>query len=142
MEFAEGCAYSSRASGSSRIFFRLNLGSADLVLGVTWLKTLGEARVDWAKFTMKFQRDGEWISWTGDPSLSRSSISLLSLTRSWSPWEIGVLLELCSMEAGTLDSATPPTNAHCEKLIHEFCEVFDTPKGLPPRQAREHKIVL
>lgn len=35
-------------------FFPFELGSADLVLGILWLRTLGEVRADWAKFTMRF----------------------------------------------------------------------------------------
>ena len=35
-------------------FFSFELGSVDLVLGVTWLQTLGEVRSDWSRFTMSF----------------------------------------------------------------------------------------
>ncbi|XP_024022962.1 uncharacterized protein LOC112092044 [Morus notabilis] len=123
-------------------FFPFELGSADIVLGVTWLKTLGEVRADWGKFTVKFQREGKWISWTEDPSLSCSPVSLRAMARLWSPGEMGVLLELCSVDAGTPDAVSLPMDANCERLIHEFSEVFDIPKGLPPRRAREHGINL
>lgn len=74
-------------------FFPFELGNADLVLGISWLRTLGEVRADWAKFTMRFQKGAEWICWTRDPSLSYSLVSLRSLSRIWNHTRIGVLLE-------------------------------------------------
>ena len=50
-------------------FFPFELGSADLVLGVTWLRTLGMVHADWEQFSMSFWMNGAWVSLKGDPDL-------------------------------------------------------------------------
>ncbi|KAL5563463.1 hypothetical protein UlMin_033210 [Ulmus minor] len=50
-------------------FFPFELGSADMVLGVTWLRTLGMVHADWEQFSMSFWMNGAWVSLKGDPDL-------------------------------------------------------------------------
>ncbi|KZV29480.1 hypothetical protein F511_03765 [Dorcoceras hygrometricum] len=55
------------------------LGGVDVILGVDWLRTLGEVMLDWGKMRMRF-RDGEReVELKGDPTLQRSMVSLKSI---------------------------------------------------------------
>ena len=123
-------------------FFPFELGSADLVLGISWLRTLGEVRADWDKFTMRFQHGSKWICWTGDPSLCYSPVSLRSLSRLWHHSGVRMLLELRTTPEGAVEGDIQPLPARCEQLIREFQPVFNMPVGLPPQRTREHCIVL
>ena len=38
-----------------------SLGTVDLILGISWLATLGEVRSNWAEPSMKFRKEGEWV---------------------------------------------------------------------------------
>ncbi|GER29783.1 ribonuclease Y [Striga asiatica] len=55
------------------------LGAVDLILGVTWLPSLGTIRASWATMTKEFEDDGQCITLTGDPTLSRLPISFNSV---------------------------------------------------------------
>lgn len=39
--------------------YLFGLGGVDLTLGVAWLQTLGEVKVDWSNMSMKFTKGGE-----------------------------------------------------------------------------------
>ncbi|KAK6144620.1 hypothetical protein DH2020_021440 [Rehmannia glutinosa] len=55
------------------------LGGVDVILGVSWLATLGDVQTKWAKLTMDFWVDGKLISIRGDPSLARRGILAASI---------------------------------------------------------------
>jgi len=86
----------------------------DLVLGTQWMATLGKIVWDFATHTMSFRRLGRDITWT-------------SVASHCAP-------ELCATAA----SGAPLLDA----LLASFNDVFADPTGLPPRQARDHSIVL
>ncbi|KZV49468.1 hypothetical protein F511_35963 [Dorcoceras hygrometricum] len=56
-----------------------DLGGVDVILGVEWLRTLGEVRLDWGKMRMRFREGEREIELKGDPSLQWSVVSLKSL---------------------------------------------------------------
>ena len=60
-------------------FLSLELGSADVILGMKWLETLGRMEVNWKNLTMRFQVGGVYVILQGDPSLSTSLVSLNTL---------------------------------------------------------------
>lgn len=49
--------------------YLFELGGVDVILGVDWLRTLGEVRVDWGRMRMVFLKEGHEIVLQGDPSL-------------------------------------------------------------------------
>ena len=59
--------------------FVFPLGTVDLILGISWLATLGEVRSNWAEPSMKFKQGNEWVTPHGDPTLVRSAILVRSL---------------------------------------------------------------
>lgn len=50
-------------------FYLFELGGVDVILGVTWLATLGEIKVNCGQLTMKFGREGKEVEIKGDPTL-------------------------------------------------------------------------
>lgn len=47
------------------------LCSMDMILGVSWLATLGDVMANWSSLTMHFVVDGRLLSIRGEPSLTR-----------------------------------------------------------------------
>lgn len=62
-------------------FLPLELGSADVILGIQWLEKLGVVRNNWKTQIMEFKIDGKPIILKGDPTLVRSKISLKAMLR-------------------------------------------------------------
>lgn len=54
----------------------LELGDLDIVLGMEWLRTLGSVEVDWKALTMMFKAGEETIVLQGDPTLTKSKVTL------------------------------------------------------------------
>uniref|UniRef100_A0A1J3DC48 Uncharacterized protein n=1 Tax=Noccaea caerulescens TaxID=107243 RepID=A0A1J3DC48_NOCCA len=50
-------------------FVVLELGNAEIILGVDWLRTLGRCGYDWDKHEMSFLYKGSMITLYGDPAL-------------------------------------------------------------------------
>ncbi|KAK8957849.1 hypothetical protein KSP39_PZI001247 [Platanthera zijinensis] len=57
-------------------FYAFGVGGIDAILGVTWLRTLGDVHVNWATMTMEFLHGGQPCRLDDDPSLLHSSVSL------------------------------------------------------------------
>ncbi|KZV25380.1 hypothetical protein F511_07264 [Dorcoceras hygrometricum] len=57
------------------------LGSVDVILGVDWLRTLGEVLLDWNKLRMCFNAGDRMVELKGDPTLQRSLVSLRSICK-------------------------------------------------------------
>lgn len=55
-------------------FFLFPLGGVDFILGIVWLQTLGEVRVNWAIMQMTLDHGGKSITLTGNPSSTWASI--------------------------------------------------------------------
>ncbi|KAA0057272.1 hypothetical protein IC582_010044 [Cucumis melo] len=60
-------------------FLPLELGGVDAMLGMQWLHSLGITIVDWKNLTFTFTYNGKSICIKGDPSLTKTRISLKSM---------------------------------------------------------------
>lgn len=60
-------------------FLPFDLGIADVILGVQWLDTLGEVRVDWKRQVMKIKLEKRELTLVGDKSLHTAGVSLKAL---------------------------------------------------------------
>ncbi|KAL5575524.1 hypothetical protein UlMin_017223 [Ulmus minor] len=114
----------------------------EVVLGVTWLHTLGEVRADWSRFTMRFRQAWTWVTLSGDPTLCHSPVSLTSLNHSIHVEGYGILIEFFSVQREDVAGYEGQVADVIISLLDSFAEVFGQPVGLPPRRAQDHKIVL
>jgi hypothetical protein len=96
-------------------FFVLPLGGYDLVLGTDWLATLGPILWDFGRQVMSFWHFNHRVRWHGVAGTGTSQ------------------LRVCSKEAA---------RELLDLLLTEFEDIFASPAGLPPPQARDHRIHL
>lgn len=121
-------------------FYPFPLRGIDAVLGVEWLKTLGDVKVNWRHMTMAIGKKSSRVCLKGDPMLSRSQVSLQSIMRSVRKKGQGFLIECNSIkrEDGTSHALTP----QIQELLEKFPGVCQATETLPPRRARDHKIEI
>lgn len=115
-----------------------------MILRIEWLEKLGTVSNNWKSQVMQFQSEGRTITLRGDPSLSRTRISLKAIIRTIRKEGGGVLLELNVIkgDSGVSGSTGKAVTGEWKELIKEYESVFNMPMGLPPQRNREHAIVL
>lgn len=122
-------------------FLPLELGIADVILGVQWLDTLGEIRVNWKLQRMLIQLGDKKLTLLGDKSLHSAEVSLKALQRGWEKYGEGMLIEFAGVqtEASVKERVVPEKSA---RVLDNYMEVFQEPSGLPPSRGKEHAITL
>ncbi|XP_010541181.1 PREDICTED: uncharacterized protein LOC104814705 [Tarenaya hassleriana] len=121
-------------------FLPLELGSADLILGVQWLQKLGKVQMDFQDLELKFNQGTSWVTVTGDPTLHSSLVTLRSLIKSVCDGDQSYLVKLETLEEQVgVDSNLPEK---LQAVLEEFGPVFEIPTELPPERGREHPINL
>lgn len=124
-------------------FLPLAMGSADVILGLRWLTSLGETRNDWSKLTMSFTVEGKTVTLEGDPDLHRPLVSLKSMAKYLQREEGVLLIECCSLSMECPDEGNSPTlPSDIEALLDAFSVLFEDPVGLPLSRGQEHAVVL
>ncbi|KAL4013518.1 hypothetical protein IC575_025690 [Cucumis melo] len=128
-------------------FLPLELGGVDVVLGMQWLHSLGVTVVDWKNLTLTFSNEGKQISIKGDPSLTKSRISLKSMFKTWVDQDEGFLIECREIQVHKENQQINTAVATVEdeplqNVLKQFEDVFDWPEKLPPRRGIEHQIHL
>ena len=90
---------------------------------------------------MKFRVGALAITLQGDPSLSKTLVSLKAMMKEFRKNKQGMLLEL-----GTLAVGQAPHQweipSEISGVLAEFDDVFSTPEGLPSRRNKDHAINL
>lgn len=123
-------------------FLPLELGSADVILGVQWLETLGEVKVSWKLQQMRFKINDVTVTLQGDQKLTNSAVSLQTLWKAIRDDGEGVVVELGAMESINDQAEHGLVATELEGLVQQFDYVFEEPTGLPPSRGKEHAIVL
>lgn len=80
-------------------FLPIELGGIDVILDMQWLRTLGVTTVDWKTLTMTIDAGDTKITIEGDPSLTKTEVSLKQLKRTWGKHDQGFLVELKAITA-------------------------------------------
>ena len=115
-------------------FIVLELGQVDVILGVYWLRTLGDCQVNWQRQEFSFTYNDQKVSLLGEPELARITSSLQHM----SPFDAEEEMLGCS--SLHQDSAVLPVEV--SEVLLQFAHIFEEPKGLPPVRGREHSILL
>lgn len=126
--------------------FVFSLNSVDVILGVSWLATLGDVTANWSKLTMEFQYQGAQFCLRADPSLSRKACATTEITTIESDdqtWMLWVMEGNSSLnQFGTLESVDSQQKHDPELLLSDFPSVTSAPTGLPPQRKSDHCIIL
>ncbi|PKU65835.1 hypothetical protein MA16_Dca009164 [Dendrobium catenatum] len=122
-------------------FLPLELGSTDVILGMKWLQTLGETKINWGTLRMELVVGCRERIIQGDSGLTKAGVSLKSLIRTIREEGGGYLVELHRLEGVRLEEEGNVPSA-VQLLIYQFSEVFHPPQGLPPQRELEHAITL
>ncbi|XP_028775121.1 uncharacterized protein LOC114732011 [Neltuma alba] len=123
----------------NQIFYPFPLSGVDMVLGVEWLRSLGDVNVNWSRLTMKIGKPGNRVCLQGDPSLTKSQVTLKSLIRLMKKKEEVYLIEyngLTNEETETREIAP-----EIQALLEQFPTVCQATEGLPPPRSKDHAIV-
>ncbi|KAK2417448.1 hypothetical protein QL285_039746 [Trifolium repens] len=118
------------------------LGGVDVVLGIDWLRTLGDMIVNWKKHTMSFWFNKQWVTLQGveDPLGLMTLQSVVSRPkRSKECWRKGDESEVLENFFHTLEVGQ---SRELEHLLNDCADVFHEPTGLPPKREKEHVINL
>ncbi|XP_062085608.1 uncharacterized protein LOC133791705 [Humulus lupulus] len=138
------CAQVELDLGAVRVvtdFLPLELGGADVILGIKWLETLGNMQVNWKTMVIRFEMAGVWVTLQGDPSLCKSPISLKAMILSAEKETHGFWVHFRHVAVGQ-EVETQQLPPMITDLLDQFRQVFCTPVGLPPSRGREHTITL
>ncbi|GAU25313.1 hypothetical protein TSUD_375770, partial [Trifolium subterraneum] len=118
------------------------LGGIDVVLGMDWLKTLGDMIVNWRQQTMSFWSNKKWVTLQGIDGGDRELVALQCIL-SKPRW--GMQNELWGIETKGVEEEsilTPTQQKQLGDMLLRYDQVFQEPTGLPPRRNKEHAINL
>ena len=121
-------------------FIVLELGNADVILGVQWLRTLGKCLVDWERNEWSFTYHGVPVTLVGDPTLHEQRVSIKTFAVNVSESKTVPEIELKAVDGSKVSEDELPLMI--AQKLQEYEEVFQKPVGLPPVRGREHAIVL
>ncbi|WVY92276.1 hypothetical protein V8G54_037790 [Vigna mungo] len=137
-----------KIQGNSLILpvYLLPVSGADLVLGASWLSTLGPHIADYNKLTIKFLLNNQFITLYGDYTQLPSQAHCHHLKRFH---QTQAIVELYSLHfsLNTVSNDQPldlPTNIAPDLaiLLHTYKQVFSIPSGLPPSRLHNQFIPL
>ncbi|MCH86117.1 hypothetical protein A2U01_0006971, partial [Trifolium medium] len=119
------------------------LGCVDVVLGIEWLRTLGDMIVNWKKHTMSFWYNKQWVTMRGIEGRLNMMDTLHSVI--CKPKKNGIAGRKEEEEkttCGVLQTLKVDQSEALEHLLSLCAVVFQDPVGLPPKRRKEHTIVL
>lgn len=117
------------------------MGGANIVLGVQWLKTLGDIVINHKKLTMAFNLGDTRVIWQGDESLGRTHLLEGSLKRLMGKGDVAFL---CQLHGGKMTSPQVELRQweQLEQVLQKYKSVGEEPSGLPLLQTTDHHILL
>ncbi|GKE03848.1 putative unclassified retrotransposon protein, partial [Tanacetum coccineum] len=118
-------------------FFVLPVAACPIVLGVQWLKTLGPIETDFEKLTLGFRLAGSSHKLQG---LKMSELTALKSHECMGLNGTAMLLQISPIIDNPLPDHTPCPPV--QSVLFEFADIFQEPKGLPPRRFQDHSIPL
>lgn len=122
-------------------FLPLELRVADVILGVQWLDTLGEMRVNWRSQCMKIWLNNDWVMIRGDLSLHSEAVSFKSLWKAMGKDDEALIVEYGGIQKNEVGLAVVADGDWAE-LLGQYAGAFAEPTELPPSRGKEHSITL
>ncbi|KAJ1381959.1 Aspartic peptidase domain superfamily [Sesbania bispinosa] len=120
----------------------LDIGGLDLILGVAWLRMLGDVIANWEKVTMSFQVSGQNFILEGAVKPNQVVSSLHSITHNPYFGSIQPDRKKGNREVSGTQTLTIQQQQQLQHLLSTLEVVFQEPSGLPPRRSFDHGIQL
>jgi hypothetical protein len=121
----------------------LPFAGADLILGSSWLATLGPHVADYSALSLKFFLNGKFVTLQGSDNNIPNSAQLHHLSRLSNTHAIA---ELYTMYCFNMVSETTPTlefdSTYLATMLTQFRHLFQSPTTLPPQRNQDHSIPL
>ncbi|MCH79841.1 retrotransposon protein, partial [Trifolium medium] len=126
--------------------YLLPVAGADVILGASWLATLGPHVADYAALTLKFFLEGKFVTLVGESEARPSAAQFHHFKRLQHTDAIDECFTvqwLKSTETTDIFKELP-TNIEPEIaiLLHTYKDLFKTPSALPPSRSHNHSIPL
>lgn len=140
--------------------YLLPVMGADVILGTSWLATLGPHIADYQNLSIQFVLENQLVTLQGEHTMKPHSTSVHQLHRLCSTKSIDCCYTLSITElpfpqtSGDMIS-TPSANfnsvqlelpadmpVELQKLLYQYQGVFAVPSGLPPSRVFDHAIPL
>jgi hypothetical protein len=123
-------------------FFPIDLQGYDLVLGAQWLKTLSPILWNFASLHTSFIWQGRKVTLVGENSPSNRLLEGPKMQRELRRCPEGILLHLLEVELGVEQQCPSISDPDLQRLLGEFQQVFEEPRGLPLVRRHDHHIPL
>ncbi|XP_042044637.1 uncharacterized protein LOC121790506 [Salvia splendens] len=122
------------------------LRNIDIILGVTWLASLGDVTANWQRSSMIFSVQDRLVTIEGDPTLTRkacSSHDINTLDDGDSCWVLHSMMGGDTPTEFGFDPSLPPAaRSQLHALVEGFPSVIQQPTTLPPARHTDHRITL
>jgi predicted aspartyl protease len=135
-------------------FYLIPIEGADVVLGMEWLRNLGEIRADFSIPSISFIYNNNTITLTGDTTSIPQHASFHQICHLLHTDSVAALHLLSCTDTNdrnkpnsdelstTGKPQTEPLPPEIETLLHQFSSVFSKPHGLPPSRLHDHHIPI
>ncbi|XP_061993760.1 uncharacterized protein LOC133711674 [Rosa rugosa] len=121
--------------------FVLPVNGCEILLGASWLRTLGDIIWNFEKMSMRFTLLGKSYFLQGILAGEMSMVSSATMTRLLKQEKEAMFIELLAISA-TDNQKLKDVHPAVVSLIDDFATLFENPTGLPPHRLHDHKIEL
>jgi hypothetical protein len=119
------------------------LGGMYIVLGIEWLRTLGDMIINWRQHTMSFWFEKRWVTLQGmDGKITDMETLQSIISRPKRSKEVWGRDGCDKVNVGIFHALEVEQSRKLEHLLNLCADVFQEPKGLPPKRKKEHVITL
>ena len=126
--------------------YLLQISGADVILGSTWLATLGPHVADYAALTLKFFQNGHFITLQGEGTMEPSPAQFHHFRRLHNTDAIEECFAIQWLQnevpGDTLLELPTDMDPEIAILLHTYAQVFKVPSSLPPPREQDHAIPL
>jgi len=126
--------------------YLLPILGADLILGVSWLKTLEPHLADYDNLQIKFLQGCKFTTLHGDTNNLPETTQLHNIRRMVNTNAIAEVYSMQIVQEGSILNSLLelPDDMESELavLLHNYSSVFSNPSGLPPPRSHNHHIPL
>ncbi|GAU45812.1 hypothetical protein TSUD_115000 [Trifolium subterraneum] len=126
--------------------YLLPIAGDDLILGTTWLATLGPHMADYSTLTLKLFHQGKFITLQGDPNIGPGQAQLHQLRRMQKTNSIDEVFTVERVQTATINDIWEEIPADMAPeiaiILYTYRGIFKAPDGLPPQRLQNHAIIL